>query len=469
MDRATERSGASLSRPAAVHGRQTRGGGRPLVGTRSPGHRAPAPGLRPQRLARGTNGRGTVRRRALATAPTHPSGRPSRRRGGGRRWKPTVLYPRGPTPARITADPFEVPNDLPADSVHDVRIELPGGRVHGVVVAADGTKSAAVVHALRGVRMAAQQRTDESGHFDFVGLAPGTYQLDAQSLHGSTAQPVAVTIDDEESRELTLVTEPYVRLSGYVVTPDGRPASGAIIKYPVDGIQWDRIVADVRGYFERDLPSGVKTAQLIVLTFAHPAKLLTSPVGGGPIHIPLRGDGGVVRFRGPAVINGRGVTAPVHVFRFESTGPFSASCTSNPAPTGSARRASRTPDAGSSRSSRRPVLAGRYERATAVAGHDHSSIPRSGRCPDAPRRARRAERAGRDGRGCARRDRDSASGPVYIRTSRGNNGCVGGGKPTTSGPTVSAQPLCAKRRRRTSLRPPLASAVRGLESVASDD
>lgn len=238
-------------------------------------------------------------------------------------WRPTVLYPPGPTPARLTAEPFVIPEITDGDAVHDVVIELPGGRLHGVVSAPDGRKGTAVVHAWRGPEMAAQQQTDDEGRFDFIGLAAGSYRVDAQSAHGSTPEPVAVALEENETRELALVTEPYGRLRGRIVTPEGRPASGAVLQLSVDGVLWERILADVRGEFDHRISGSVKTAQVIVLTHGYPAKLLVMPVTEEPLQIVLRGDGGVIRFRGgPGRISGRGVTAPVHVFKFESNRPF---------------------------------------------------------------------------------------------------------------------------------------------------
>jgi hypothetical protein len=260
------------------------------------------------------------RRMVLATSDA--DGRFDAALPGPGTWHPTILYPLGPSPARITAEPFEIPVDASPETVHHVTIELPGGRIHGTVVDAGDRAGPAVVHAFRGEKLVAQQRTNDIGHFDFVGLSPGTYHLDAQSAAGSTATPVPVAVEDEESREVKLVTEPYVRLSGFVVTPDGRPASGAIVKFSPNGVFWERIVTDVRGYFERDLNRGSKQVQIIVLTYGLPATLLSTPLTSEPIRIRLRGDGGIVRFRTPAVLMGRGVTAPAHVFKFESTAPF---------------------------------------------------------------------------------------------------------------------------------------------------
>lgn len=237
-------------------------------------------------------------------------------------WKTTVKYAAGKSTARVVAAPTHVPDDLPEQTGHEVMIDLPGGRVHGVVTTRDGRKGPAVVHVWRGKAMAAQQRTDDTGGFDFIGLEPGTYRLDAQSAHGSTPEPLAVDVEEHEEQEITLWTEPYRRLHGRIATPDGRWASGAVIQLSHDGVWWERLVADARGFFERDLPQSVKSVQLIVLTYAFPARLLAVPLTEEPLQITLPRHGGTLRFRGPAVISGHGVTAPVNVFKFESTVPF---------------------------------------------------------------------------------------------------------------------------------------------------
>jgi hypothetical protein len=240
-------------------------------------------------------------------------------------WRPSVLYPRGPGGARIVAEVFEIPEDAPRDLPRELVLRLPGGRIHGNVVSSDQRKGIAVVHAYRGQRLVAEQQTTDDGKFNFVGLAAGTYRLDAQSAAGSTPRAVEQVLENDESREVTLVTEPYVRLSGYVVTPDGRPASGAVVQFSTDGVFWERMVADVRGQFGRDVPRGGQSVQMVVLSHGYPATMLASPVTDDPIRVQLRSDGGVIRFRSPAVLLTRGARAPAHAFRFESNAPFSGS------------------------------------------------------------------------------------------------------------------------------------------------
>lgn len=238
-------------------------------------------------------------------------------------WEPAVLAPRGPRAAEIAAAPFEIPEDPPGDAAHEVVIQLAGGRIRGKAVNAEQKTGATMVQAFRGTRPAAQQETADDGEFDFVGLEPGTYRLDARTSHSMTPQPVDIVIEKEESREVTLVMEPYARLNGYVVTPDGRPASGAVVKVSADGgASWQRMVTDVRGHFERRVRGGAGMVQLVVLAYDYPAAMLAAPLTEEPVRVQLRRDGGVVQFRSLALLIARGVRAPAHIFRFRSDGPF---------------------------------------------------------------------------------------------------------------------------------------------------
>jgi len=239
-------------------------------------------------------------------------------------WSVTVLYPPGDSAARIDAPPLRIPEDALRGAVQEADIQLPDGRVHGIVVGEDGERVPAVVHLVRGGRIAAQQRTND-GQFDLVGLAEGAYQIDGQSATGSTPAPADVRIEENGSVELTLKTQPNVNLSGSVVTPEGLPASGAVIKMSIDGGRsWSSGIADVSGHFERALARDTASVQLIVLTFDYPATVVTAAVTREPLRIQLAANGGVIRFGGrAAMVWTRGVTAPTHVFYFpEPLGRF---------------------------------------------------------------------------------------------------------------------------------------------------
>lgn len=239
------------------------------------------------------------------------------------RWEPTVFYPRGAGAAEIAAEPFDVAKDSGPDG-HHVDVDLPGARIDGKVVTGDGKTVAAIVRALTGARVAAQQKAGPDGVFDFLGLSPGTYRLEAVADAGATPHPVDVVIGDDDSRTVTLVVEPYAMLDGYVLTADGRPASGAVVHF-FDGRWWKRLLTDVKGRFRDRLRAGTANVQLVVLTYDHAAALLATAVTSEPIRVQLRRDGGEVRFHSPTILIARGVRAPVQVMRFRSDGPFSGS------------------------------------------------------------------------------------------------------------------------------------------------
>lgn len=230
-------------------------------------------------------------------------------------WSVTVLYPPGAAPARINAPGFTIATDSDADE--EITITLPGGRVRGEVVTADGTPARGAVHILREQRMAGQQITDDEGKFDIIGLSAGTYEIDAQTERGSTTRPLQVALAENETKEVKLLTEAYARLSLRVTTPDGRPASGAVIKLSTDGgTWWTDGIADVHGRLERSLPPSGASMQLIVLTYDYPAAFVSARLGE-PVELQLRGDGGIIRFgAGRATVVAPGITVPANVLYF---------------------------------------------------------------------------------------------------------------------------------------------------------
>jgi hypothetical protein len=235
-------------------------------------------------------------------------------------WKATVLYPQESSPARIDGGMIQVPSDVP--EAHEVELNLPGGRLFGRVRGQDGTSGRAAVHALRNGQMAAQQMADESGTFDLIGLSAGTYQLDAQNAAGTTPKPIDVDLRKNESREVELITEPSVMVTGVVLTPDGQPASGAAIRISENGESWVRLIADIRGRFEHPVSRASTVVQIAVLTYSFPAAFIAVSADGRPIQLTLRRHGGLIRFAGGqrGWLSGNGVSAPSNVLFFPEPG-----------------------------------------------------------------------------------------------------------------------------------------------------
>lgn len=236
-------------------------------------------------------------------------------------WRVTVLYPPSRSPAHIKAPPLHIAGDG-VDSARDVVIRIPGGRIHGKVVGKNGESGKAAVHARQGRSVPAQQMADENGEFDLIGLAAGTYMLDAQNIAGSTAAPVSVELAEDETREVTLITERMLTLTGSVVTPGGQPASGAVVRMSSgDGSGWQSRIADVQGRFKYDLSRATSSVQMVVVTYDYPAAFLTIPIREDDVNeqtVQLSKDGGVLRVPHPmeAYISAHGVIAPFGILRY---------------------------------------------------------------------------------------------------------------------------------------------------------
>jgi hypothetical protein len=254
----------------------------------------------------------------LVKASSDEQGRFEATLSGAGKWGVTVLYPPGRSPARIQAPALQIPEDA-LGTVHEVSIDIPGGRIHGTVVGNNGEIGPAVVHARRDQRTAGQQMADENGTFDLIGLGAGTYRLDAQNKVGTTPEPLEVELGKNETREVKLVTEPMTVLSGVVLTPDGRPASGAIIRLlTADGHGWATVVADVRGHYEYPVGRATRAVPMVVLSYDYPATFLTAIVqdaGANEQTIHFRTEGGLLRVHAhgataDVLVSARGVSAP---------------------------------------------------------------------------------------------------------------------------------------------------------------
>jgi hypothetical protein len=236
-------------------------------------------------------------------------------------WRVTVLYPPLRSPAHIKAPPLHIPDDA-SESPQDVVIRIPGGRIHGKVVGKNGESGKAAVHARQGRSVPAQQMADANGEFDLIGLSAGAYMLDAQNIAGSTPAPVSVELAQDETREVTLVTERMLTLSGEVVTPSGQPASGAVVRLSSgDGSGWQSRIADVQGRFKYDLSRATRAVQIVVVTYDYPAAFVSVPVREDDVNeqmVQLSRDGGVLRVPHPmdAYVTARGVVAPFGILRY---------------------------------------------------------------------------------------------------------------------------------------------------------
>lgn len=242
------------------------------------------------------------------------------------KWTPAVIYPLGKRGSTITLDPVEIAP--PEAGSPEIELLVPGARIRGEVVSEDGSPERAAVRVRREGRLAAQVLT-EDGKFDFIGMKSGAQTIEAQGTTGSTPEPVKIQLKDDEAKDVRLVLAPYRWLKGTVLTPFGRPASGAVIQVLRDqghGTQWTKVVTDVAGQFEYRLPAASTEIQLVVLTYAFPSAMMRVPTHHrGPLTIRLRPEGGILRVRNAAIpfVRTQTISAPFRAFYFpEPLGRF---------------------------------------------------------------------------------------------------------------------------------------------------
>jgi hypothetical protein len=238
-------------------------------------------------------------------------------------WRPVVIPASSQT--QIAAAPIHVPEN--PDS--NIEIRLLGGRVQGTVSSASGGRVRAAVHLVRNGRPVAQQITEKDGTFDFVGVAAAEYELSAEAEAASTAEALRITVEEDSTTDVVLVVVPQRRVAGVVITPDGRPASGAVIRMSIDGGRtWSDSVAGMRGEFSFAVSGATAEAQLIVLAYGYPAKMLATPIDAAAteLTIALASAGGKLHTTKPAayVLRNRAVAAFPLLFPPSPADPFAA-------------------------------------------------------------------------------------------------------------------------------------------------
>jgi len=226
------------------------------------------------------------------------------------KWTPTI-YPAGPDGPRIRSKAITVPE--PGSGEPTIEIVLPGGRVRGSVVNRNGANEKAAVHLVsKGVPIA-QQLTSDDGRFDFIGIEEGDYVVDAEGRSG-TARPKATHVDNGDTSEVKLELEPSATFSALVLTPDGAPASGAVVRVSTNGDAWTMLFTDVEGRFEYTAMERAPL-QVIVVTYSYPSLIAQlSPDAATPPTLVLQRHGGKLRLARGGWIGRGGALAPINMF-----------------------------------------------------------------------------------------------------------------------------------------------------------
>lgn len=180
-------------------------------------------------------------------------------------WHPSLLGNAGESEVRLR--PVEIRSPHPEEVV----IELPGGRVSGTVADADGRPLRSAVLLRRDQRIAAHTASDDEGKFEMLGLAAGSYTIEAEAEDGF-AGPVPLSVEEEKTGKIELRIDPLREVSGHVAGADGAPASGAVVRIldPAAGGFFENAIADARGAFSARVRPGAEYVDVVVMSVPHP-------------------------------------------------------------------------------------------------------------------------------------------------------------------------------------------------------
>lgn len=173
----------------------------------------------------------------------------------------------------------------PGKDIAEIAVHLPTTKLLGRVVDESG---AAVAGAQVSVRRPGtspepriQQRADEDGRFELLGLPEGSLQVGADASDDRSSDLMTVEVaEDRETPPVTLTVRPQLRISGTVISSDGAVA-GAKIKAAPAGLPYFgalTVTSDAQGNFEVSLPPRSREMFLAVGAPGFAFRLLRLPV-----------------------------------------------------------------------------------------------------------------------------------------------------------------------------------------------
>lgn len=183
-----------------------------------------------------------------------------------------------------------------------VEIELPGGRIEGIVIDDDRRPVADVEVLVWGPQgLDANAAADATGHFTLIGVPTGKTMLYANKGALDSAG-VAHEVTGRSDPAVTLVLGKRLRVEGVVRRTDGRPVSGAIVRFAQNGFRQPPASSGPTGQFTLEVQSGTTSIDLVVLARGLPVKLTTVPIARGQrMEIVMGETGAGVVVRLPAV------------------------------------------------------------------------------------------------------------------------------------------------------------------------
>jgi hypothetical protein len=211
------------------------------------------------------------------------------------------------------------PVDIRSPHDEELLLTIPGGRIKGRVLGADGHPKPAAVLVKKDTRTAAHGLTDDEANFELFGLAAGSYTVEAEADDGF-AGPLPVSVVEDEVTELDLIVSALHTVTGQILSADGLPASGAIVRF-LDDItgSYEDVIADGRGVYSFKVKPAADFVDLVVFASPHPIAFRRIQVGSkGTVSAP------------PIQLQPVGSTVRVYLSRVPPPWPTIAGATGRP-------------------------------------------------------------------------------------------------------------------------------------------
>jgi len=166
----------------------------------------------------------------------------------------------------------------------EVSLDLPEGTIKGIVVDAAGKPLQKPLDVLlfRDGRVAANAASSESGEFEFFGLADGNVTLQAKSRSAGDSGLVPYDIKGEADSTVKLVVVPERTVRGVIVTAEGFPVAGAVVRFAASSSSgYGDTVAGPGGTFEIAVPERTESVTVAILAVGMPVHLAVLRVADG--------------------------------------------------------------------------------------------------------------------------------------------------------------------------------------------
>lgn len=206
-----------------------------------------------------------------------------------------------PRVKRVLVD-VEVP-EWSGSEPAEVNLRVENTKISGRVLEEDGSppKRPTIVYVVRGTwDRHVSERIEPAGDFEILGLEEGIHQVYAMSAD-SRSETLAVDLQEDEDRRVTLTLQKQQKVTGRVITDSGEPIPGAfVVVQPSDQpfVPTRRYTTDGEGRFEADVAASVRSVNVTAGAPGRTLGVFRSSLGRPPdLLIELPAEGGALEVR----------------------------------------------------------------------------------------------------------------------------------------------------------------------------